>query len=294
MPTTGRERIVIVGAGVVGLAKGRALSARGHDVSYVDASTARCRELAVLGLDGRTTFESRREPTIYLVCVPTPSSRDGFDLAILRESLGDLGAALPARGPRQLVVVCSTVPPGCTNDVVIPALERASGLSHGSDFDVAAMPEFLRAHRADHDANEPWITVIAVPDGATRERLRSVFEPFGGELRTSPSFEVAELVKVTHNAYNAAKISFFNEIFLIGRALGVDGNEVSEIVSHSAEASRNRAYGIRGGASFEGDCLPKDLDGLIAFAAAHHVPTPVLRATREVNESMGAPVSPES
>jgi hypothetical protein len=65
--------------------------------------------------------------------------------------------------------------------------------------------------------------------------------------------------------------------------LGIDGNEVSEIVSHSAEASVNPAYGIRGGAPFAGQCLPKDPDGLIAFAASRNVDTPVLEATREIN-----------
>ena len=285
------EPCVVVGAGVVGLAKGRALTAHGHRVAYVDSSDERCHALEALGVDCRTAFEPRRESTIYFVCVPTPSTPDGFDFAILRDALSALGSTFSADGPRHLVVVCSTVPPGCTSDVVITTLEHASGLVHGTSFDVAAMPEFLRAQHAERDALEPWITVIGAPDASVRERLRALFGPFGGELRASTSFEVAELVKVTHNAYNAAKISFFNEMFLIGQALGIDANEVSEIVSLSAEASRNRAYGIRGGAPFEGDCLPKDLDGLIAFAASHGVRTPVLRATREVNHSMRTPPS---
>jgi UDPglucose 6-dehydrogenase len=68
--------------------------------------------------------------------------------------------------------------------------------------------------------------------------------------------------------------------------LGIDGNEVSEFVSHSA-ASVNPAFGIRGGAPFAGQRLRKDLDGLIAFAATRNVDTPVLKATREINRAFG-------
>jgi UDPglucose 6-dehydrogenase len=149
------------------------------------------------------------------------------------------------------------------------------------------MPEFLRSDRAYEDLIAPWMTVIAAPNCAVRERLHALFASYGGEIRMSERYEVAELVKVTHNAYNAAKISFFNEIFHLALSLDIDGNEVSEIVSHSAEASINRAYGIRGGLPFSGHCLPKDLNGLIAFAEARNVDTPVIKATRETNRALG-------
>ena len=285
IPTS--ERCVVVGAGVVGTAKGRALRDRGHDVSFVEISPERCDKLTAMGMACRTTFEASSLSTIYFLCVPTPAHEDGFDYSILQQALGDLGSAMTSSSARHLVVLCSTVSPLATQTVAIPTLEAASGLTHGVGFDMATMPEFLRTHHAYEDALAPWMTMIATPNIAARERLRALFAPFGGELRTSESYEVAELVKVTHNAYNAAKISFFNEIFQLALALGIDGNEVSEIVSHSAEASVNRAYGIRGGAPFGGNCLPKDLDGLIAFAASRQVDTPVLEATREVNRAFG-------
>jgi UDPglucose 6-dehydrogenase len=280
------ERCVVVGGGIVGTARGRALTIRGHDVSFVDVSTERCRELVQMGVVCRTMFEVSTTPTIYLLCVPTPADEHGYDYSILRQALRDLGRTFPSHSARHLVVLCSTVSPFTTRSVAIPALEAASGLTHGAGFDVAVMPEFLRANHAEEDALAPWMTMIAAPSPEVRERLGSLFA-LDGELRMSERFEVAELVKVAHNAYNAAKISFFNEIFQLALSLDIDGNEVSEIVSHSAEASFNRAYGIRGGAPFSGHCLPKDLDGLIAFAEARYVDTPVLKATRDVNRALG-------
>jgi UDP-glucose 6-dehydrogenase len=166
--------------------------------------------------------------------------------------------------------------------VSIPSLKAAGGFIHGVGFDVATVPELLRNDRAYEDALTRWITVVAAPNPAVLERLYALFAPFGGKLRTSESYEVAELVKVARNAYNGQD-QLFNEIFRVALDVGIDGNEVSEIVSHSAEASVNPAYGIRGGAPFAGQCLPKDPDGLIAFAASRNVDTPVLEATREIN-----------
>ena len=42
-----------------------------------------------------------------------------------------------------LVVLTSTVLPGDTENVVIPALEKYSGLKHGKDFGVCYSPEFI-------------------------------------------------------------------------------------------------------------------------------------------------------
>lgn len=281
------ERCVVVGAGIVGTAKGRALLDRGHIVNFVDASPVRCRELAQMGMAGSTSFEVNTLSTIYFICVPTPADEGGYDTSILTQVLRDLGSSMTSSSARHLIVLCSTVSPLTTQLVAIPTLEAASKSSHGVGFDFATMPEFLRSHRAYEDALSPWMTVIAAPNLAARERLHSLFESYGGEIRMSERYEVAELAKVTHNAYNASKISFFNEIYQLAQMLEIDGNEVSEIVSHSAEASTNRAYGIRGGQPFSGHCLPKDLDGIIAFAKEIGVDTPVLNATRETNQALG-------
>jgi UDPglucose 6-dehydrogenase len=285
--TLSPELCVVVGAGVLGLAKGRALQDHGHNVSFVDLSIERCSQLTAMGLSCRTSVEVSAEPTTFFLCVPTPAGRGGFNYSALEKALHEVGRSMTASSARHLVVLCSTITPLATQQVAIPALEAASGFVHGVGFDVATMPEFLRNDRAYEDALAPWMTVIAAPNAEVRERLCELFTPFGGVFRSSESYEVAELIKVVHNAYNATKISFFNEVFQIAEDLGVDAKDVSEAVSLSAEASVNPAYGIRGGAPFAGQCLPKDLDALIAFAESRSLSTPMLEATREVNRTFG-------
>ncbi len=91
-----------------------------------------------------------------------------------------------------------------------------------------------------------------------------------------------------HNCYNAAKISFFNEIHGIAAAIGVDGDEIARVVVESAEAQYNPSYGTRGGYAFGGACLPKDLDGLIGFSTSNAIDVPLLEAVRQVNRTLMA------
>lgn len=287
---------MIVGAGTVGFAKGRALLERGHRVRFVDASSARCDELTSQGYSCAGSVTLSGGSSLIFVCVPTPASVAGYDFAQLRQSLEWIGRQLSTSDARNVVVVCSTMAPMTTATIVIPTLEEYSGGREGHQFDVALVPEFIRGPHALEDSRAPWMTVIAARDEAVRSRLVALLEPYGGEMRITDELITAELIKVTHNAYNAAKISFFNEMFRLAAATNVDGHFVAEVVSRSAEGSVNTGYGIRGGSPFGGACLPKDLEGLIAFARAVGVEVPVLKATHEINESFGTekPAPPAS
>jgi UDPglucose 6-dehydrogenase len=110
--------------------------------------------------------------------------------------------------------------------------------------------------------------------------------PFGGEMRLFDDPATAEFIKCAHNLYNAAKISFWNEMWLVTQRLGIDHDAVSSTVANSAEGSYNPYYGIRGGAPYGGVCLPKDTNGFLGFAAALGVEMPLLTAVVTVNENL--------
>jgi UDPglucose 6-dehydrogenase len=288
------SRIFIVGSGVVGSATGRGLAAAGHTVTFVDVAPARLAELADQGLDARPALDLAGEPESFVfLTLPTPNRGRGYDLSALRQGAEDVGRALAQADARHVVVVRSTVPPGTTEDVVRPAIERASGLTEGEGFSLAANPEFLRAASADDDFRWPWMTVIGAHSRRVGERLRDLLAPFGGELRVFDDPATAELAKCAHNIYNATKISFWNEMWLVCQHLGIDHDDVATTVAHSAEGSFNREYGIRGGAPYGGECLPKDTLGFLGFADSIGVPMPVLEAVTEVNEALDALVTAE-
>jgi UDPglucose 6-dehydrogenase len=281
-------RIVVVGSGVVGTATGKGLRSRGHQVTFVDINPQRLAELRREGLDCSDVVLLHDEPAIVFLTLPTPNEGRRWDLRPLLAGTRAVGEALRRSDGFNTVVVRSTVPPGTTERVVQPLLEQCSGKTVGEGFALASNPEFLRARSALEDFLNPWMTVIGSRSRRTQERLHDLLAPFGGEVRRFDDPAESEMIKCAHNLYNATKISFWNELWQVAHAMGTDPIEVAQIVARSAEGSFNPEYGIRGGAPYGGECLPKDTKGFLGFAAELGVDVPLIAAVDGVNERMRA------
>jgi UDPglucose 6-dehydrogenase len=287
-------RIFIVGSGVVGLATGRGFLEAGHEVSFVDISGPRVEELRAGGLDASSGLELGEESdSIIFLTLPTPNVGLAYDLGAFRAGTAAVGRALARSSGRHTVVVRSTVVPGTTEGVVREVLEQASGLVAGVGFGLAANPEFLRAASAEQDFRRPWMTVIGSREPDTIALLDGLLKPFGGEVRVFADPAEAEFVKCAHNIFNASKISFWNEMWLVARELGVALDPIAATVARSAEGSFNPEYGIRGGAPYGGACLPKDTCGFLGFAAELGVAMPLLEAVVATNDRLAAVISQE-
>jgi UDPglucose 6-dehydrogenase len=280
-------RIFIMGSGVVGAATGKGFLATGHEVTFIDISEPRLAELTHEGLDARRELDLRAEPAAFVfLTLPTPNIGNRYDLAVFDAGTAAVGAAIADAATPPTVVVRSTVPPGTTEKLVQPTLDKYSGTRVGEGYFLAANPEFLRAACAVEDFRWPWITVIASRSARTRERLSALLTPFGGELRAFDDPAVVEFIKCTHNIFNATKISFWNQMWLVAQEIGLDLDPIAETVAVSAEGSFNPRYGIRGGAPYGGACLPKDILGFLGFVDEIDVDMPLLNAVVEVNERL--------
>ncbi len=279
--------ITVVGAGVVGSATGIGLEDAGHDVRFVDIDGAK---VAALGADGHKASTAIELPADQgaFICLTLPTPTDGlrWDLSAFKSGVRAVGRAMRETTAFHTVVVRSTVPPGTSRNIVQPLLEAESRGQAGLDFSIASAPEFLRAATAVEDFKHPWVTVIASESRRTVERLVDLLGPFGGTMLTYGDPTVAELIKCAHNNYNATKISFFNELWLVAEKLSVDHAVVASAIAASAEASFNPIYGIEGGRPYGGACLPKDTKGFLGFAEELGVELPILEATVEVNARM--------
>jgi UDPglucose 6-dehydrogenase len=288
------SRIFIVGSGVVGAATGGGFREAGHDVTFIDINEARVKELKERGWDARTAIDLTDEPeSLIFLTLPTPHEGHRYDLTAFTAGTASVGKALAGSAARHTVVVRSTVPPGTTEGLVKETLEENSGMVANEGFGLASNPEFLRAVSAAEDFANPWMTIIASRDPQNVERLREVLAPFGGELRTFSNPAEAEFIKCAHNIFNATKISFWNEMWLVAQKLGLDLDPIAATVARSAEGSINPEYGIRGGAPYGGVCLPKDTCGFLGFAETVGVDMPLLSAVVETNDRLAAIVSEE-
>jgi UDPglucose 6-dehydrogenase len=278
--------VVIIGSGVVGSSTGKGFAAAGHAVHFVDVDQGRVDALRGEGYAATTTVDLPDRPAFIFLTLPTPNRGHRYDLSAFLGGTRAVGEALRDAAAFHTVVVRSTVPPGTCEQVVQPLLEQASGKQVNQGFALASNPEFLRAATALEDFLFPWMTVIAARSRSTVDRLCSLTQSFGGEVRTFDNPAAAEMVKCCHNIFNATKISFWNEMWLVCQRLGLAADDIATTVSRSAEASTNPDYGIRGGAPYGGACLPKDTKGFLGLAERIGVPMPLLSAVVQVNDAL--------
>ena len=83
-----------------------------------------------------------------------------LDLSYLQRVSEQIGDALRQKSDYHVVVVRSTVLPGTTHELVIPALERPPARQYGGDFGVSVNPEFLREGTALADFRKPPLTLV--------------------------------------------------------------------------------------------------------------------------------------
>ena len=189
-------------------------------------------------------------------------------------------------------MVRSTVPPGTTEGLVRTVIEEHSGLVAGEGFGLASNPEFLRAVSAAEDFRNPWMTVIASRDAKTvRAPSRAAHAVRAGPAHVRQPGRGR--VRAPHNIFNAAKISFWNEMWLVAREVGLDLDPIAATVAKSAEGSINPQYGIRGGAPTAVSACRRTPAAFLGYAKEIGVDMPLLRAVVDVNEHLEKVVSHE-
>ena len=294
--------IIIIGAGIVGVSTGIGLRKAGYDVLFVDKNLNIVRSLEEKGLRAcspEDLGEHCQSAHASMFCVDTPLSkkkranRMGIDLDNIVSAVSYHAKWLrKSKEVTQngnifyhLIVIRSTVPPGTTSDVLLPKIEKYSGLKVGKDFGLCMQPEFLRTLSADFDFSHPRATIIGQYDNKSGDVLEGIYSTFEGE-KIRVSLGMAEFMKFVHNCFNAAKISFSNEMWLLGQNLGLDANSALQLASKTAEGLWNPFYGLVGGQPYGGHCLPKDTEGFEQFARENRAEMPLLSAAILVNRKL--------
>jgi len=220
---------------------------------------------------------------ISFACVGTPSQRNGkLDLSHIEHVCREIGEGLARKEGHHLVAVRSTVLPGTTESVVIPALENASGKQAGAGFAVCYNPEFMREGSAVADFLDPAYTVLGATYPDHLAPIRELYEQAPGQ-RFETSLAVAEMVKYVSNAFHALKVGFANEVGTLCKQLGVDTQAVTEIFTADTRLNISAAY-LAPGFAFGGSCLPKDLRALGYRAKELDLRLPLLEAILSSNQ----------
>lgn len=297
-------KISVFGLGYVGAVTCGCLAKEGHQVIGVDVSPVKVdlintgqapvieprigefiKEGIARGLLRATqdTEAAVRGSDMSFVSVGTPSRSNGsLDLTFVERVCVQIGAAIKVKAGFHVVVLRSTMLPGSTRKVVIPALEQASGKKGGVDFGVVFNPEFLREGTAVNDFYNPPKTVIGATDSKSSALVREIYQKFPAEL-FEVSIDVSEMVKYADNNFHAVKITFANELGFICKQLGIDSHEMMDIFCKDTKLNLSPYY-LKPGFAFGGSCLPKDIRAITYKAKMLDVETPLLNSLLHSNE----------
>jgi len=216
---------------------------------------------------------------VFIVTVPTPvDAANRPDLTPLIKASQTVGAALK---PGDVVIYESTVYPGATEEVCVPELERASGLTFNRDFFCGYSPE--RINPGDKDHRLP--SIKKVTSGSTPAVAQAVNALYAQIITAgthqASSIRVAEAAKVIENTQRDINIALMNELSLIFHRLGIDTLEVL----HAAGTKWNFLPfrpGLVGG-----HCIGVDPYYLVYKAKELGYHAQIIDAGRFVNDSMG-------
>lgn len=283
---------------MVGGATGKGLQKLGYEVTFYDIDKSKTFSLRQEGYQVASSIsELMSNSNITFVCVNTPtiSSRSNLyndkriengsyqDLSQILSVLPEISSSLSTNSRRhQLLVFRSTLLPGTMRNIVVDYLERNCSKSIGKDFDVCYNPEFLRQKSALEDFFEPGRVVIGEGTKGSSVPLVEIFRALTRNIIIT-GYEEAEMIKYASNGFLALKISYFNEIAMVCKMLGIDDKTVSRGV---ALDSRIGTYGVLGGMPFGGACLPKDTAALTSFLRKLGIRPDLIETAVQINNEI--------
>lgn len=277
------SRISIIGSGVVGSATGQGFHKLGHKVIFYDISKQKLKALKNDGYNVANNLSQALSQTdVSFVCVNTPTHNSEQDLSQIFSVLQQITEYLNTAEKQHLFVFRSTILPGTMRNVIVNYLEKNCITKRGIDYDVVYNPEFLRQNTSYDDFFKPDRVIIGEDHAQLSKILVEIYKPLTKNIIVT-SFEAAELIKYASNCFLSLKISFFNEIGLICKHLGIDDKVVSLGVSLDKRIGK---YGTEFGRPFDGMCLPKDTQALASFIKQNRIEPDLLEIVLNINKKI--------
>lgn len=291
------RQIVVVGLGFVGLTLAVSLADAGYKAVGIDTNRKVVENLGKgsphiheVGLESLLSFHigknlvvkssiDQSEGDVYVLCIQTPVDEEKRPkLRYLEEATHAVGKVLKRD---DMVIVRSTVPVGTTRNIVLPILEKESGLSAGRDFSLVSAPERTVAGRALRELRE-LPQIIGGIDNTSKELAANIFRKVTPTIVTAESPEAAELIKLIDNTYRDVTFAYANEVALICDRFGLDATRIVRAANEGY--IRNRIPVPSPGVG--GVCLKKDPYIFMTTASLTGYAPKLVKVAREINEGM--------
>lgn len=255
---------------------------KGHNYigDVVDKELA---ELVKTGMLSATAeFSFIKDVDFIAICVPTPLDKHQEpDVSYVKSSVEAISKHLTSS---TMVVLESTTYPGTTEELVMPILEKGSGLKCGKDFYLGFSPERVDPGNLIYKTKNTPKVVGGVGKDATEVISAMYSAVLDGEIYTVSSPAIAEMEKILENTYRNINIGLINEL---GRLCHEMGISIWEVI----DAAKTKPYGFQAfypGPGLGGHCIPLDPYYLTWKAREYGFHTTLIENSMVINDGQPA------
>ena len=250
-------------------------------VSYIgDISSADVGAAVSEGLFCPTTdYSPLAQVEAMSICVPTPLRKTREPDVSYVVAVAERIAEILQR--EQTVILESTVYPGATDDLVVPILEKKTGLRAGQDFHIAFSPERVDPGNGKYRLPDIPKLVGGVNQASTDRAVEFYRNVFATVLPLSSAKE-AEMAKLLENTFRAVNIGLVNELATMSHGMGIDFWQV-------VDAAATKPFGFMPfypGPGWGGHCIPVDPFYLSWTAKAKGLETGFIDHAGHINDGM--------
>lgn len=231
-------------------------------------------------LSATSDYSLIRELDFIAICVPTPLDEyQQPDISYVKSTAIEIAKHLK-KGT--IVVLESTTYPGTTEELLLPILEKGSGLRCGQDFYLAFSPERVDPGNLKYNTKNTPKVVGGVGRDATEIASTMYRAVLNNDIFEASSPKVAEMEKILENTYRNINIGLVNEMAIICHKMGID---IWEVI----EAAKTKPYGFQAfypGPGLGGHCIPLDPYYLAWKSREYNYHTQLIETSGIINDSM--------
>lgn len=269
--------VCVVGLGYVGYPLAEAFSKHYKTIGY-DVDERKVAELKKNGTPVDVTTDACRisEADMISICVPTPVTKSKEpDLYFVKSASETVGKHMKKGA---VVVMESTVYPGLTEEIMLPILEKESGMKCGEGFSIGYSPERINPGDDEHTLDKIY-KVVSGMDEDTTIFIADVYRKITNVF-VAQNIKTAEAAKVIENTQRDLNIALMNELSMIFSRMGL---ETSEVLAAAGTKWNFHQYrpGLVGG-----HCIPVDPYYLVQKANELGYHSKVITAGRSINDNM--------
>jgi nucleotide sugar dehydrogenase len=218
-----------------------------------------------------------------MICVPVLLAANGSaDLTAIKDVATSIGKGLKKF---DVIALNPSVPPGTTEEIVLPILEKESGLKAETDFYLIYNPERIYEGRAIEDIEQRYPAIVS---GAGNKSLSIGMKIYSiifkkGVIAMS-SIRTAETEKLLEGVYRDVNIALANELAKFCEKVG--GVDFWE--ARNAANSQPFCHIHKPGVGVGGACIPVYPQFILHTADRMKIDCNITQMSRNINDSMPA------